>query len=37
MAAKGGDKEIVEHLVDNKADVNITDDNGVNMEAIIAT
>ena len=37
MAAKGGDKDIVEHLADNKADINITDNNGVNMEAKIAT
>ena len=32
MAAKGGDRSIVVHLVEKEADVNITDDTGVNIE-----
>lgn len=31
MAAESGDKDTVEHLVDNKADVNIKDKNGVTL------
>ena len=32
MAAKSGDKNIVEHLVDKEADIKIMDDTGVNTE-----
>ena len=34
MAAKSGDKNIVEHLVDKEADIEIMDDTGVNTELI---
>ena len=34
MAAKGGDKNIVEYLVDKEADIEIMDDTGVNTELI---
>ena len=36
MAAKSGDRNIVEYLVENEADIiNITDHNEVNMEFVL--
>lgn len=36
MAAKGGDRDIVELLVEKGADIKITDDSEVNMEFALA-
>ena len=35
MAAKSGDRSIVEHLVEKDADIKVTDDTGVNIEVVV--